>query len=67
MITNIFQRKAYIAVSAALPFAIDPASGHSGATSGELLRQWGSLPGGDPTQVSPEDRVLAERELATLV
>ena len=25
MITNIFQRKAYDAVSAALPFAIDPA------------------------------------------
>ena len=34
---------------------------------GELLRQWGSLSGSDPTQVSPEDRVLAEREEGTLV
>jgi hypothetical protein len=34
---------------------------------GGLLRQWGSLPGGDSTQVSPEDRVLAEREGGTLV
>ena len=34
---------------------------------GDLLRQWGQLPGGDPTSISPEDRVLAERELGTLV
>ena len=34
---------------------------------GDLVRQWGQLPGGDPTSISPEDRVLAERVLGTLV
>jgi len=34
---------------------------------GDLVRQWGQLPGGDPTGISLEDRVLAERELGTLV
>ena len=34
---------------------------------GELLRQWASLPGGDPARTPPEDRAVAERELGTLL
>ncbi len=34
---------------------------------GDLLRQFGSLPGGDPNQTTPEERALSERELGTLL
>ena len=34
---------------------------------GDLLRQWGSLPGGDPARTTPEGRAVAEREVGTLL
>ena len=34
---------------------------------GDLLQQFGSLPGGDPNRTTPEERALAERELGTLL